>query len=147
MLDVGAGAGATTRNLLPLLPASRTHYTYTGVSAVFFGAARERFREYDFLRFRTLDLNDDPVDQGFDLAAYDIVIADCVLHATHDLATTMSRVADLLISPSRLPRARSGAHPARREKAFALLTCTFRLRVWPLRFAWKRSTPATSMPR
>lgn len=96
VLEVGAGTGATTRHLLPLLPASRTHYTYTDVSAVFFDAARERFGGYDFLHFRTLDLDGDPAEQGFDLGTYDLVVAGHVLHATRDLTTTVARTASLL---------------------------------------------------
>ncbi|MFD9791591.1 SDR family NAD(P)-dependent oxidoreductase [Streptomyces sp. NPDC059070] len=96
VLEVGAGTGATTRHLLPLLPAARTHYTYTDVSAVFFGAARERFRAYDFLHFQTLDLDGDPAEQGFDLAGYDLVVAGHVLHATRDLAATVAKTAALL---------------------------------------------------
>ncbi|MFB7257928.1 SDR family NAD(P)-dependent oxidoreductase [Streptomyces nojiriensis] len=102
VLEVGAGTGATTRHLLPMLPASRTHYTYTDVSSAFFAAAQERFREYGFLHFQTLDLNGDPADQGFDRGAYDIVIAGYVLHATRDLTTTTRRVADLLTQDGHL---------------------------------------------
>lgn len=102
VLEVGAGTGATTEWLLPQLPASRTHYTYTDISPAFFDAARHRLREFDFLHFQTLDLDADPADQGFTPGSYDIVVAGHVLHATADLSSTLNRIADLLVADGQL---------------------------------------------
>ena len=96
ILEVGAGTGATTVMILPELPPEQTHYTYTDVSPGFFAAAKERLRQYDFVDYRRLDLDADPADQGFPPSSFDLVIASNVLHATRDLASTMSRIADLL---------------------------------------------------
>ncbi|WP_424216313.1 SDR family NAD(P)-dependent oxidoreductase (plasmid) [Streptomyces sp. BI20] len=96
ILEVGAGTGATTRCLLPVLPADRTEYTYTDISPAFLTTAQRRFPE-NFLTFRTLDLDADPVDQGFTPASYDLVIAGHALHTAKDLSTTLARVSTLLV--------------------------------------------------
>ncbi|TJZ58917.1 SDR family NAD(P)-dependent oxidoreductase [Streptomyces piniterrae] len=96
VLEVGAGTGGITAHLLPHLPPERTHYTYTDISAAFFPKAQSRFAAFDALTYRCLDLEADPAAQGFADAAFDLVIASNVLHATGDLDRTMRRIAGLL---------------------------------------------------
>lgn len=105
IVEVGAGTGGLTRNVLGALRAfeqragsSRfAEYTYTDVSPVFFEAAQAKFTEFtNRLVFKKLDLERDPREEGFELGAYDIVIAGSVLHATARLALTMANVRALL---------------------------------------------------
>ncbi|MGX8904228.1 SDR family NAD(P)-dependent oxidoreductase [Streptomyces netropsis] len=96
VLEVGAGTGGLTSWLLPVLPPERTHYVFTDVSSVFFPAAQARFADYDFVEYRTLDLDSDPVAQGYAPAGFDLVVADYSLHAAKDLAACLRRVASLL---------------------------------------------------
>lgn len=96
ILEVGAGTGATTAALLPHLPLERVHYTFTDVSPAFFPAAKKRFHTYDFLVHRVLDAGSDPVAQGFEPGAYDLVIAANILHATSDLSRALRGMATLL---------------------------------------------------
>ncbi|WP_245654927.1 type I polyketide synthase [Streptomyces catenulae] len=96
ILEVGAGTGATTAALLPHLPPERVHYTFTDVSPAFFPAAEKRFHAYDFLDHRVLDAGGDPVAQGFEPGAYDLVIAANILHATGDISRALRGMATLL---------------------------------------------------
>ncbi|MBO0881199.1 MAG: class I SAM-dependent methyltransferase, partial [Mycobacterium sp.] len=56
ILEVGAGTGGLTASLLPVLPPQRCEYLFTDVSTAFLATARERFRDYDFVDYRVLDL-------------------------------------------------------------------------------------------
>ncbi|MBK3522430.1 MULTISPECIES: type I polyketide synthase [Streptomyces] len=96
VLEVGAGTGGTTAFLLPELPPDRTRYMFTDVSSAFFPRARKRFGAYDFVDHHTLDLDRDPVEQGFVEAAYDLVVASNALHAAGDLRAALGRVSRLL---------------------------------------------------
>ncbi|MFH9353819.1 SDR family NAD(P)-dependent oxidoreductase [Kitasatospora sp. NPDC017646] len=96
ILEVGAGTGATTAALLPHLPSERVHYTFTDVSPAFFPAAEKRFHAFDFVTHRVLDAGSDPVAQGFEPGAYDLVIAANVLHATRDISRALRGMATLL---------------------------------------------------
>ncbi|MEV0624119.1 beta-ketoacyl synthase N-terminal-like domain-containing protein [Nonomuraea sp. NPDC050404] len=96
ILEVGAGTGGLTAALLPSLPAERTRYTYTDISAYFFTAAEKRFAAYDFIDYRTLDLNADPAEQGFTLGGYDVVVAGNALHTARNLPVMLRRLAALL---------------------------------------------------
>jgi acyl transferase domain-containing protein/NADPH:quinone reductase-like Zn-dependent oxidoreductase/SAM-dependent methyltransferase/acyl carrier protein len=98
VLEVGAGTGAATAKLLPGLPAELSEYVYTDLSSHFFRQARQRFADYPFLRYETLDLEQDPAAQGFEEHSYDIVIIYQVVHATNDIRQSMRHVARLLAS-------------------------------------------------
>ena len=65
VLEVGAGTGATTSALLPVLPPDRSRYWFTDVSDFFFDRARERFAGEATMTFCMLDLDQDLRAQGF----------------------------------------------------------------------------------
>ena len=91
MLEVGAGTGSATAALLPELPEGRYDYTYTDISAGFFAEAESRFGGAEAsIDYRVLDIEKDPVEQGFDRHGYDLVIASNVLHATRYLNETLA---------------------------------------------------------
>jgi SAM-dependent methyltransferase/acyl carrier protein len=96
VLEVGAGTGATTAALLPVLPPPRTVYEFTDVSDLFLTRAAGKFAAYDFVRYLRLDVEQDPHAQGFAAHAYDVIVATNVLHATVDLPAVLDRLAGLL---------------------------------------------------
>ncbi|MGG7570039.1 polyketide synthase dehydratase domain-containing protein [Streptomyces sirii] len=102
VLEVGAGTGGLTGALLPVLPADRTTYLYTDVSAYFLPRAQQRFARYDFVRYRTFDLDVDPVEQGLAEGGFDLVVAANSLHTGKDLTATLERIAALLAPGGRL---------------------------------------------
>ena len=102
VLEVGAGTGGTTWAVLPRLPEGRTDYTYTDVSAGFLRQAQERLGPAGSnLKFRRLDIERDPEEQGLDPYRYDLVLAANVLHATRDLGDSL-RNCRRLLAPSGL---------------------------------------------
>ncbi|AQS72435.1 type I polyketide synthase [Streptomyces pactum] len=102
ILEVGAGTGGSTAVLLDELPPERTTYTFTDRSASFFLHAQSRFADADFLTYQCLDLEEDPAEQGFTEASFDLVIATNVLHATTDLRQTLAKVSWLLVDDGQL---------------------------------------------
>ncbi|MDJ0574306.1 MAG: amino acid adenylation domain-containing protein [Xenococcaceae cyanobacterium MO_234.B1] len=98
ILEVGGGTGGATAHLLPHLSGDRTEYMFTDIGALFVAQAQEKFSEYKFMQARTLDLEQDPQDQGFEPHYYDVVIASNALHTTSDLSVTLQHVRKLLAS-------------------------------------------------
>ncbi len=94
ILEIGAGTGGTTAYLLPSLDASSTEYTFSDVSPLFTTKARERFGEYDFVKYELLDIEQTVDDQLKN--SFDIIIAANVLHATQDMRETLGNVNELL---------------------------------------------------
>lgn len=92
ILEIGAGTGATTASVLPLLPQGRVEYVCSDISAHFLHHAAEEFRAYPQVEYRVLDIAADPAGQGIRPGEFDIIIAVNVLHATADLADTLSHL-------------------------------------------------------
>ena len=102
VLEVGAGIGSATEYVLPELPGGRFDYMYTDISAGFFAEAEARFSTGDTsIDYRVLDIEKDPMEQGFEAHGYDLVIAANVLHATRHLDETLGHCRALL-APSGL---------------------------------------------
>jgi hybrid polyketide synthase/nonribosomal peptide synthetase ACE1 len=97
ILEVGAGTGAATRQILKLIGDDFSSYTFTDVSAGFFDNAQSEFEPYkDRMIYSLLDLEQDMQTQGFEKHSYDLVVASFVLHATKSLEQTVRRVRSLL---------------------------------------------------
>ena len=97
VIEVGAGTGSATDAVLPELPSGRFDYVYTDISAGFFAEAEARFAANGFLLdYRVLDIEKDPLEQGFEAHGYDLLIASNVLHATRYLDETLAHCRDLL---------------------------------------------------
>ena len=103
VIEVGAGTGSATAAVLPELPDGRYDYTYTDISAGFFAEAEGRFGGSEAgIEYRVLDIENDPVAQGFDAHGYDLVIASNVLHATRYLQETLAHCRTLLAPSGQL---------------------------------------------
>ena len=97
VLEVGAGTGSATASVLSELPPERYDYIYTDISAGFFSEAEARFGGTEAsIDYRVLDIEIDPIEQGFDNHGYDLVIASNVLHATRYLNETLDHCRRLL---------------------------------------------------
>jgi acyl transferase domain-containing protein/SAM-dependent methyltransferase len=98
VLEVGAGTGATSATLLPLLDPSRSEYVFSDVSDLFLTRARENFAAFPFASFAMFDLEKDLETQGFALHSFDIIVAANVVHAARDLDGALKRI-NLLLAP------------------------------------------------
>ncbi|WP_338682040.1 amino acid adenylation domain-containing protein [Streptomyces acidiscabies] len=102
IVEFGAGTGATTDSVLPVLApyADRVSYWFTDISQHFLDHAEARLRPLygapGFLNFRVLDLERGHQEQGFEPGTYDMVLATNVVHATADLRATLGKAKDLL---------------------------------------------------
>ena len=97
ILEVGAGTGGATREILKRIDNDFSSYTFTDVSAGFFDKAQAEFAAHDDrMQYSILDLEQDLLAQGFEKNSYDVIVASFVLHATKSLEETMRRVRSLL---------------------------------------------------
>lgn len=98
VLEIGAGTGGSTVEVVPALSSQFKSYTYTDISPGFFEKARSLFREEHASKmiFKVLDIEQDPRDQGYVEHHYDLIIASNVLHATKNLSNTLRNCRRLL---------------------------------------------------
>jgi NADPH:quinone reductase-like Zn-dependent oxidoreductase/SAM-dependent methyltransferase/short-subunit dehydrogenase/acyl carrier protein len=98
VLEIGAGTGGTAAHVVSVLPPGRSEYLFTDVSNAFISAARQRFRDYPFVDYAILDIEEDPEGQRFAPHSFDLILAADVLHATRSLRETLTHVRALLSS-------------------------------------------------
>jgi len=98
ILEIGAGTAGITSYVLPKLPIHRTEYVFTDISQMFTSHAEQKFRDYPFVQYQILDIEKDPIAQGFEAHSFDLILASDALHATRDLRQTLEHVKQLLAS-------------------------------------------------
>ena len=98
LLELGAGTGGTTEALLAVLPPDRTSYTFTDVSEAFLSLARNRFQQYPFVNYQLLDIDRDPLMQGYSAHTFDLIVCSNVLYASRDLSRALASLQRLLVS-------------------------------------------------
>lgn len=106
ILEIGAGTGGCTLPVLQALSGGVgndwavplfENYTFTDISMGFFEAARQKLAAWgDSIAYTALNIEQDPAEQGFEPASYDVIIAAQVLHATKNIKKTMENVRWLL---------------------------------------------------
>jgi acyl transferase domain-containing protein/SAM-dependent methyltransferase len=96
ILEVGAGTGATSATLLPLLDPTRSAYVFSDVSDLFLTRAREKFAAFPFASFAMFDLEKELESQGFAVHSFDVIVGANVVHAASDLDGALKRMSRLL---------------------------------------------------
>lgn len=94
-LEIGAGTGATTSAIAPVLPQDRSTYYFTDLSDLFLNHARDKFAAYPNMRFALFDIETIST-HALPHTSWDVIVATNVLHATPDLRKTVSNVYSLL---------------------------------------------------
>jgi SAM-dependent methyltransferase len=112
VLEVGAGVGGMTSELVSVLLPGRARYHFTDLSSLFLLRAEERWGDRPFMRFGVLDIEKSPSEQGYPVNGFDVVVASNVLHATRDLHETLRNTLSLLAPGGVLVLGESTSHPA-----------------------------------
>ncbi|KAK2756138.1 Type I Iterative PKS [Arachnomyces sp. PD_36] len=107
ILEIGAGTGASTREVLKHLKSPEgvrmySKYYFTDISPPILSAAQENLGHAEFVEYCLLDISQNPLEQGFEAHSYDLIIASNVLHATPSLQATLKHVYTLLARNGRL---------------------------------------------
>ncbi|KAL3453049.1 hypothetical protein BJX65DRAFT_302946 [Aspergillus insuetus] len=110
ILEIGGGTGATTKRVLDALrDRSEPYgeqmyysYTWTDISPGFVASAKRTFAGTPGMEYGVLDIERDPLAQGFEEESFDLVIACNVLHATSTLSTSLNNIRPLLHPEGRL---------------------------------------------
>src|SRR5262249_11824310 len=99
ILEIGAGTGSTTMVVLDKIQAraSCISFHYTDISSSFtrYGENTVGAR-FPWVQFARLNIEDDPVPQGFQRESFDIIYAANTLHDTRSIANTLAQVKTLL---------------------------------------------------
>ncbi|PWY66076.1 ketoacyl-synt-domain-containing protein [Aspergillus heteromorphus CBS 117.55] len=127
ILEMGAGTGGTTSIMAPLLARMGVDviYTVTDISSSFVAGLRKRFKQYPFMRFKMINIEEQPAADL--LQSQHIVIATNCIHATQDLVRSSTvnpgttSYTSYLISSTRPPSSPSRSGPGACENPAARL--------------------------
>ena len=96
ILEIGAGTGSLASYLLPALPENKVEYTYTDIAPNLLSQAKDKFNNYPFIEFRTLDITRSPLIQDFTENSFDIIVSSLTLHATPNIKDCLRYIKELL---------------------------------------------------
>ncbi|KAF5978633.1 polyketide synthase [Fusarium coicis] len=108
ILEIGAGTGGTTYHVLERLrnadgTSKASKYCFTDISPGFLAKAADRFSaDASIMEFKTLNIENEPSEQGFSRESYDLIICANVLHATRSIQETLTHCKSLLKPGGRL---------------------------------------------
>lgn len=100
ILEVGAGTGSATNEILPALKGDSawrqySEYRFTDTTPSFLADGEERFSKYGGMTFGTFDMEKSGESQGYQ-QDWDVVVASNVIHATSDIQNTLIGVRNVL---------------------------------------------------
>ena len=102
ILEIGAGSASASLPILQALQSSSgkvmaSKFVFTDISAAFFNAAKDVLADFDdTVSYQVLNIEEDPVSQGFEAGSYDLVIASNVIHATKSISAAVANARSLL---------------------------------------------------
>lgn len=98
LIEIGAGTGNGTENVLRETTDRFARYIFTDVSKSLVQMGRRRFKKfgYDFLEYATFDACKDIAEQDIKEELVDVVLAVNVLHATNDIMQALRGARKLL---------------------------------------------------
>ncbi|KAK8225326.1 beta-ketoacyl synthase domain-containing protein [Phyllosticta capitalensis] len=102
IMEIGAGTGGTTYHVLERLrnedgSSKATRYFFTDISPGFLAKASERFsKDASIMEFGTCNIENDPLEQGFQPESFDLIVCANVLHATKSIQETLAHCRSLL---------------------------------------------------
>jgi pyochelin synthetase len=96
ILEVGAGVGGTSAELIPALADSQVEYQFSDISQFFLNEAHARFAEYPWVAYRTFDLNENYRAQELRPNSFEVIVAANVLHYAEHIGEALARLRELL---------------------------------------------------
>ncbi|TWH46110.1 non-ribosomal peptide synthetase [Sporomusa sp. KB1] len=96
VLEIGARSSNLTGALLALLKPGEAVYTCTDKSSFFTNIAKSSYKNYAFVEYRLLDIDQNPQGQGYDAYSYDVIIASDSLHRARNIGVALTHLQSLL---------------------------------------------------
>ncbi len=97
ILEIGAGTGGLSSQVLPLLTRGLHSYTFSDVSAGFFPGAMQKLAAFPEVETKIFDLEKPGTTQGFEAGSFDFIIGTNVVHAVSDVRVALGHVHELLV--------------------------------------------------
>ncbi len=102
VLEVGAGVGGTSLELIPALAEYNAEYHFTDISTFFLNEAKNRFEKYPWVTYGLYDINKEYWLQGLEAAKYDVIVCANVLHNARNAPEIIKTLQELAVPGGKL---------------------------------------------
>ena len=104
VLEIGSWKDSPSNRILQdlTLPNGQPLYSKYTFTSRGFTSAQEYDTNLPNVGYATLDINEDPLEQGFELQEYDLIVANKVLHTTKRISDSLKNIGKLLHPDGRL---------------------------------------------
>ncbi|SFA97266.1 pyochelin synthetase [Acetitomaculum ruminis DSM 5522] len=96
ILEIGAGVGGTTVDVIPALDGMDVEYYFTDISEFFFNKAKEMFKDRSWIKYQIFDINKNYISQLMEPFSFDIILCANVLHNSTDAKKVIGNLKNLL---------------------------------------------------
>ena len=96
ILEIGAGVGGTSLEVIPILDGEQVEYYFTDISTFFLNKAKSNFKEYNWVNYGIFDINQVFYEQNYDISSFDIILCANVLHNSKNIDFVMNNIKNLL---------------------------------------------------
>lgn len=101
ILEIGAGTGSTTKKVIKELNKHfnkkyNIEYLFTDISQFFISGAKEEFKDYPWMKFKKVNLDNSLIDQGLEKESVDIIVAAGVLNNVNNTDVVIDELKSLL---------------------------------------------------
>lgn len=95
ILELGAGVGGTSFEVISALKGCNVEYHFTDISTFFLNEAQKKFAEFAWVNYGIFDINKPYWEQGYSSVEWDIIICANVLHNaknTYDILKALNEI-------------------------------------------------------
>jgi len=96
ILEVGAGVGGTSLDVIPELEGYRAEYYFTDLSTFFLNKAQSNLSRYNWVKYGIFDINVDFIAQGYEAFSFDVILCANVLHNSKNVHNVIENLKGLL---------------------------------------------------
>jgi len=96
ILEIGAGVGGTSLDVIPELEGCNVEYYFTDLSVFFLNKAQENFGKYNWVKYGIFNINENFVSQGYEAFSFDVILCANVLHNSQNIHRVMKNLKGLL---------------------------------------------------
>ena len=97
LLEVGAGVGGVSIDLINRLKNYSVEYIYTDISHSFLNEAQKRFAEYPWVKYGLYDINEDYWNQNLKASSLDLILCNNVLHNANDALRVLKQFREMSV--------------------------------------------------
>lgn len=98
ILEIGDGAGSLAPHLLRRLPVEKTLYVLTNKDDLRLSHAEQKFQEHSSISHQLFDIEEDPLNQGFEPHSFDLIIAPEIMKSVSNISKALTNIRQLIAS-------------------------------------------------